>query len=115
MEKFKQLKVWQKAHQLVLDTYKITQNFPSEEKYSLVSQMRRAAISVAANIAEGSRRKGIKDRLHFHSIANTSLEELKYYFLLSYDLGYISKEEGKRLTEEARIIGQMLTGLNKKL
>lgn len=115
MENFKKLKVWLKAHRIVLEVYKITKNFPKDELYALVSQMRRAALSVAANIVEGSKRKTIKDRLHFHVIADTSLEELKYYFLLSYELGYLQKEEGESLTNSAREIGRMLDSLSKSL
>jgi four helix bundle protein len=115
MEKFKQLKVWLKAHQLVVEVYKVTKNFPDDEKFALTSQMRRAAISVAANIVEGTKRKTIKDRKHFHNMADTSLEELKYYFLLSFDIGYIAKENGEALTQQAREVGRMLENLTKKL
>jgi four helix bundle protein len=115
MEKFKKLKVWLKAHQLVLEVYRITENFPKSELYGLVSQMRRAAISVVANIVEGSKRSTVKDRRHFHVMADTSLEEIKYYFLLSYELGYISKEQGEKLTKQAREVGRMLNSLTQKL
>lgn len=115
MEKFKKLKVWLKAHGLVLEVYKLTKKYPKEELYCLVSQMRRAAISVVANIVEGCKRNTIKDRLHFHTMSDTSLEELKYYFLLSYELGYIEKETGKRLTESAREIGRMLNSLSNSI
>ena len=115
MENFKKLKVWQKAHELVLEVYKVTAKYPSEEKFTLVSQMRRSSISVAANIAEGSKRKTVKDRKHFHTMAETSLEELKYYFLLSYELKYISKDNGEKLTEQAREVGRMLQGLTNAL
>lgn len=77
--------------------------------------MRRSAISVAANIAEGAKRKTVKDRKHFHNMADTSLEELKYYFVLAHDLDYISKETGIKLTNHAREVGRMLDALNKKL
>jgi four helix bundle protein len=115
MEKFKKLKVWLKAHKLVLETYKLTEKFPAQEKFSLVSQMKRAAVSIVANIVEGSKRKTIRDRSHFHTMAETSLEELKYYFLLSHELGFISKAEGQDLTEKAREIGRMITALSRAL
>jgi len=115
MEEFKKLKVWLKAHKLVLEVYKITKDFPKDELYCLVSQMRRAAISVVANIVEGSKRVSNKDRLHFHVMANASLEELKYYFLLSYELKYINKEKGEELTNQAREVGRILTGLSKSI
>ncbi len=111
MEKWRKLKVWQKSHFLVLDIYKITKHYPKEECYCLVSQMRRASISVVANIVEGSKRKTNKDQKHFHVISDTSLEELKYYFILSYELNYITAEQGKELMEKAREIGRMLNGL----
>lgn len=111
MEKFKKLTVWLKSHKLVLEIYRITKNYPKEELFCLVSQMRRAMLSVPANIAEGSKRKTKKDRQHFLSMAETSLEEVKYYLLVSYELTYISKEEGEALTEQAREIGRMLNGL----
>lgn len=115
MENFKRLEVWLKAHLLVLEIYKVTKTFPDSEKFCLVNQMRRAAISVAANIAEGSKRNTLKDKRHFLIIAQTSLEELKYYFLLSYDLKYINKNKGETLTNKAREIGRMMTGLSKNL
>ena len=66
IERFQQLKVWQEAHQLVLATYQLTKGFPSEERFGLISQMRRAAVSVPANIAEGFKRRGIQDKLRFY-------------------------------------------------
>lgn len=113
MEKFRNLKVWQKAHALVIVVYKITKLFPSDERFGLTSQMRRAIVSVAANIVEGSKRKTNKDQRHFCYIADTSLEELKYYLILSHDLDYLSKEEGKVLMEQCREVGRMLDSLIK--
>lgn len=89
---FHDLIVWQKAHTLVLEIYKITENFPKSELFALVSQMRRAAVSVAANIVEGFRRRSLRDSLNFYNMADGSLEELKYHLLLSRDLGYITSE-----------------------
>lgn len=100
---FQELKVWHKAHELVLFVYQITENFPKSELFGLVSQMRRAAISVAANIVEGFRRQSLKDSLNFYNMADASLEELKYHFLLAKDLKYISQtayQKGLNLTEE---------------
>ncbi|MFH0928172.1 MAG: four helix bundle protein, partial [bacterium] len=70
-----------------------TNTFPKTEQYSLIDQMRRAAISIASNIAEGFKRSSVKDKLHFYNIAESSLEELKYQLLLSKDLEYISQNE----------------------
>lgn len=102
-------------HQLVLKVYENTKQYPVEEKYALVQQMRRAAVSVAANIAEGSKRRSPKDKTHFYNMADTSLEELKYYFVLSCDLHYIAKENSSFLKAHAEEVGRMLTGLIKSL
>ena len=83
MNTFRDLHVWQKAHQLVLRIYPLTQEFPSEERYGLTQQMRRAAISVAANITEGHRRNSKPEFLKFLNIAHSSLDELKYYLILT--------------------------------
>jgi four helix bundle protein len=86
---FHDLIVWQKAHQFVLSVYKTTKHFPKEEMYGLTSQLRRAAISIPANIAEGFKKRGKPDKCRFMNIAQGSLEECRYYLILSRDLGYI--------------------------
>lgn len=111
LEKFRKLKVWGKAHLLTLSVYKITENFPKSEIYSLTSQMRRASVSVVANIVEGTKRQTKKDQKHFFVMSDTSLEELKYYFILSLHLGYIDSVKAKNSTEKAREVGRMLNGL----
>ena len=111
MEKFWKLKVFQKAHELVKFVYKITEKFPPEEKYGLVSQMRRSAVSIVANIVESTKRKTAKDQSHFIVVSDTSLEELKYYLYLSFELGYIGKKESKSGIIKSREIGKMLNGL----
>lgn len=110
---FKSLLVWQKSHELVLEVYRITKGFPPEEKFGLVSQMRRAAISVPANLAEGFIKRGKKDKMNFYNVSQGSLEELKYYLILSADLGYV--ESNGELLEEVCIIGRMLNGLIRSL
>jgi four helix bundle protein len=80
--------VWQKAHRFVLATYAITATFPRCEIYCLTSQMRRAAISIAANIAEGFTRRGAPEKIRFLNISQGSLEECRYYLILTQDLGY---------------------------
>ncbi|KAB2846135.1 MAG: four helix bundle protein [Melioribacteraceae bacterium] len=90
---FTDLIVWQKAHQLVLAIYKLREGFPKTETYGLTSQIRRAAVSIAANIAEGFKKKGALDKVRFMNISEGSLEEVKYYLILAKDLGYI-KEHG---------------------
>jgi four helix bundle protein len=97
---FKDLVVWQKAHQFVLSVYRQTASFPAHELYGLTSQFRRAAISVPANIAEGFKRVHRKDKVRFLNIAQASLEECRYYIILTGDLGYSQGNELQNLLEE---------------
>jgi four helix bundle protein len=113
IESFEQLEVWQWAHKLVLAVYHLTQSIPSDEKFGLIAQMRPAAVSVPANIAEGFKRHGRADKRHFYNIAQASLEELRYYFILCRDLGY--KLDSPGLANQADHIGRMLTGLIKSV
>ena len=85
---FEQLIVWQKAHRFVLDVYKHTEKFPRTEIYGLTSQLRRAAVSIPANIAEGFKKRGKPDKIRFYNIAQGSLEECRYYLILSKDLNF---------------------------
>jgi four helix bundle protein len=85
---FRDLVVWQKAHRFVLAVYELTGRFPKEETYGLSIQMRRAAVSIPANIAEGFRKRGKADKARFFNIAQGSLEESRYYLILAQDLGY---------------------------
>lgn len=85
---FRDLLVWRKAHEFVLAVYALTAGFPKQETYGLVLQMRRAAVSVPANIAEGFRRRGKADKARFMNLAEGSLEESRYYLILAQDLGY---------------------------
>ncbi len=91
-KRFEDLIVWQKAHQLVLGVYRASGSFPKSETYGLCSQLRRAAVSVAANIAEGFRKRGKADKVRFLNIAQGSLEESRYYLILARDLGYCATE-----------------------
>jgi len=112
---YHKLKVFQIAHELVKETYKATKGFPKEETFGLVSQMRRAAVSIPANIAEGSARKGKKEYMQFLFNALGSASELEYYIFLSYDLGYLSKDEHDVLENIESQVGKMLQGLIKAL
>ena len=85
---FRDLLVWRKAHQFVLGVYAFTAAFPRPETYGLSLQMRRAAVSIPANIAEGFRRRGKADKARFMNIAEGSVEECRYYLILANDLGY---------------------------
>lgn len=106
---FQQLEVWQEAHRLVLMVYGVTKEFPGEEKFGLISQMRRAAISIPANIAEGFKRRGLSEKIRFYNISEGSLEELKYFFILSKDLSYINSNQ--ELMTQAETVGRLLNGL----
>ena len=97
---FEDLMVWQKAHQFTLAVYHFSRTFPPAEIYGLSSQFRRAAVSIAANLAEGFKKRGKADKLRFFNIAQGSLEESRYYLILSRDLGYGEISELTRLLEE---------------
>jgi len=102
---FQDLIVWQKAHQFVLSVYRSTEVFPKQEMYGLVSQFRRAAISIASNIAEGFRKTGKPDKFRYMNIAQGSLEECRYYLILARDLGYLdSKELMCQLEEVSKLL-----------
>lgn len=102
---FRDLMVWRKAHQFVLVAYSLTNSFPKHELYGLTSQMRRAAVSIPANIAEGFRRRGHKDKARSYNIAQGSLEECRYYLILAQDLGYgITRELDIQLDEVGRML-----------
>lgn len=86
--KFRELQIWQKAHLFVLEVYKYTKNLPKEETFSLTAQFKRAAISVAANIAEGYKKKGKADKVRLMNVSQGSVEECQYYLILSRELAY---------------------------
>lgn len=99
---FEDLIVWQKAHRFVLAVYELTRNFPKDEQFGLTSQFRRAVVSIPANIAEGFRKRSKADKARFLNIAEGSLEECRYYLILSRDLGYGDMYEIESLSEEVR-------------
>jgi four helix bundle protein len=108
---FEDLIVWQKSHALTLSVYRLTAGFPKQEMYGLTSQMRRAAVSVAANIAEGFKRRGRTDKARVMNIAQSSLEELRYYFLLALDLKYLDIDARPEMDE----VGRLLTAYTRSL
>jgi four helix bundle protein len=108
---FQSLEAWKYAHALVLQVYQMTQKFPPEERYGLVSQMRRAVVSIPANVAEGFKRQGIREKVRFYNIAEGSLEELKYYLILSQDLDYLA--DCSDILVQADNTGRLLYGLIK--
>ena len=115
MKSFQDMKVWNKAYELVLQVYKVTKQFPQEEKFGLTQQMRRAAVSIMANIAEGNKRKSDKDFAHFLNMSEGSLEEVKCYLILSKDLSYQNEDSYQKLLNLSEEIGRMLQGFIKTL
>lgn len=113
--KFEKLKVWQQAHDLTLNIYKITKKFPKDEHFSLCDQIKRSASSVPANIAEGNERKTTKEFTQFLYNAKGSLAETKYHLLLAKDLSYISIDEYQKLSQQTSDISKMLCALIKYL
>ncbi|MDT8335012.1 MAG: four helix bundle protein [Desulfurivibrionaceae bacterium] len=102
---FKDLIVWQRAHRLVLAIYKITATFPAHELYGLVSQIRRASVSIAANIAEGFTKRSTPEKARFLSISQGSLEEVRYYLILAEDLDYAETTKlHDQLTEISKLL-----------
>ena len=97
---FQDLLIWQKSHQFVLEVYELTNRFPKEEIYGLTSQFRRAAVSIPSNIAEGFKKRGKSDKARFMNIAHGSLEESRYYLILTRDLGYSNTSQLLSLVEE---------------
>jgi four helix bundle protein len=112
---FKNLQTWKRARVLVKQVYVITQKFPDEEKYGLISQMRRAAVSIPSNISEGCGRKTTKDFSHFLDIAIGSTCELETQFYLSCDLEYISEDYMTRFATEISTIRRMIIAFQSKL
>ncbi len=109
---FRDLVVWQRAHAVVLAVYKMTAAFPRQEIYGLTSQMRKAAISIPANIAEGFAKRGRADKARFMNVAEGSLEETRYYLILSQDLGYGNTGELMELLNE---VGRLLKGYSRAI
>ncbi|AFY31426.1 four helix bundle protein [Calothrix sp. PCC 7507] len=109
---FQDLLVWQKAHQFVLSTYMFTEKFPKTEIYGLTSQFRRAAVSIAANIAEGFKKRTRPDKARFMNIAQGSLEECRYYLILAKDLGYGDSTE---LMSQLEPVSKLLDAYHKSL
>jgi four helix bundle protein len=114
-QSFQDLIVWRKAHQFVLSVYLFSSDFPKHEMYGLTSQLRRAAISIPANIAEGFKKKGTADKLRFYNISEGSIEECRYYLILAKDLSYgDSTTLMTRLEEVSKLLIAYSKGIIKK-
>lgn len=112
---FRQLKVWQKSHQLALNLYQITASFPRAEAYGLTAQIRRAAVSIPSNLAEGCGRSGDAELARFCNIARGSASELEYQLLLAHDLNLIQLDDYEQLVQQTTDIKRMLTVFARKL
>jgi four helix bundle protein len=106
---FRELKVWQKGHRLVLDVYEATGRFPRQETYGLTTQLRRSCASIPANIAEGCGRSGEVELGRFMLIAMGSASELEYHLLLARDLGYLDTRQYQELSQQTREVKRMLS------
>lgn len=115
MKDFRNLVVWEKAHVLALKVYAVTKSFPKEEQYGITAQIRRAAVSIPTNIAEGCCRKGSLDFARFLQISVGSASEVEYLLLLAYDLKMLSCTEQKNLIMDVQEIKRMLSAFLKKL
>ncbi|MBT3282711.1 four helix bundle protein [bacterium] len=113
IRKFTDLKVWKEAHVFVIEIYKITKEFPSEEKFGLISQMRRCAVSITSNIAEGFGRNTAKDKVRFYSIAKGSLFELQSQLYIAKDLDFIKEDYVNSSEEKIELISKLISGLIK--
>jgi four helix bundle protein len=115
MKSFRELKAWQKAHELTLAVYRLTAAFPREELYGLTSQIRRSCASIPANLAEGCGRNGDAEFARFCSIALGSASELEYHLLLARDLALIGPTEHEAVSTQTTEVKRMLTALHRKL
>ena len=111
MGDYKQLLVWKHAHGLALEVYRATQRFPSQERYGLVAQMRRAAVSIVSNIAEGSGRQSDREQSRFLRIARGSVHEVQCQLLLSRDLGFMAPDKWLALDGIVQEVSKMINGL----
>src|SRR5712692_9270689 len=115
MQRFTELQVWQRGHSLVLSVYRMTTGFPQNERYGLTSQLRRAALSVPTNIAEGSKRLTSQEYARFLNIAEASLAETEYLVMVSRDLGYITPAIATAAFRDVAELARMLHGLRERV
>jgi four helix bundle protein len=115
MKDYKKLQVWRKAHELVILIYKVTRKFPKEEKFNLISQMRRAATSSPTNISEGCGKYTQRDFANYLQTSQGSTQEVEYLVFLSYELGYLTENEFKQCDQKASEVKAMLISLITKI
>jgi four helix bundle protein len=115
VKSFEDLTVWQQAHKLTLEVYKLTTRFPGAEKYGIVSQLRRSSSAVPANIAEGFGRATTRELLRCLQIARGELEETRYFVLLSRDLSYVTPQDCERVGQLCNGVGRLINALGSSL
>jgi four helix bundle protein len=115
INRFTDLTVWQRAHELTLGAYRLTEQFPRSEQFGIVSQLRRSAASVSANIAEGFGRRTTKELLRCLQISRGELEETRYFLILRRDLGYIQAERFESMNSLCDSVGQLINALGRSL
>jgi len=113
IKSFTDLDAWKEGHKLVLVVYEITKQFPKEEVFGLVSQMRRCAVSITSNIAEGFSRQSYKEKVQFYSIAQGSVTELQNQLLISRDIGHVSNDKFQSIAEQTVKVHKIINGLIK--
>jgi four helix bundle protein len=113
IKSFTDLNAYKEAHKLVLMIYQVTKEFPKEERYGLIDQMRRAAVSITSNIAEGFSRNTIKDKYQFYTLAQSSLIELQSQLLISRDLKYLTKKDFTDVANQTIIVNKLINGLKR--
>lgn len=111
IKEFTDLMAWQESHKFVLLIYDVTKKFPKDEFFGLINQMRRAAISITSNIAEGFGRQGYKEKIQFYYVAQGSLTELKNQIIIAKDVKYLTQEDFEKLMKQANFAHQILQGL----
>ena len=113
IKSFTDLEAWKEGHKFVLIIYKITKEFPKDEMFGLTSQLRRAAVSIVSNIAEGFTRESLKEKARFYFISKSSNTEVQSQLLIAKDLGYIDEEVFKRVAEQSIKVNKLISGLIK--
>jgi four helix bundle protein len=115
IQSFTGLEAWKEGHKLALTVYQITENFPDKERFGLISQLRRAAVSVTSNIAEGFNRGDVKDKIRFYLFSRGSLAEIQNQLLIAKDIGFLKKEEFENIAQKTILVHKLLNGLIKSL
>jgi len=114
LKSFRELNSWKEGHSLVLEIYKATKTFPKEEMFCLISQMRRAAVSITSNIAEGFSRQSYKEKLQFYSISHGSVTEIQNQLLIARDIGYLTQDDFILVANQSVVVHKLISGLIKK-